>query len=714
MQWLACDTLFTSEGELRPRMPEYKFLQELEQHVFEPWNPSPEELKAKNQDEEIMNDSLEKRAIEEGNWNWAAGRWNLLNEPVDDPRISNILLPFIRMIGSTQISTLSKAHRKNKYKPRQRSDDEKAILWQAADDHIDNATAMQRELDDFYTNFVVLGNAGLEDYVHLPHINKRYKENGEWKHKAVRDFSRPRIGTRSRTPWEFGFWTNTSDPNEHTPIFFRDYYSYNHFIQEFANVYLPNGKPKYINCNHVKPGADAFIVDDNQIDYEPMDHNGVSVITFQDPIRDICRKYANGVLILDIALHEYNRIQKTTLAIATNNHKYEKNLRVPSCYGYGETHLLKGLDALYQAIGNLNIDNYKLANTNLIAIRNQNGASAIDEDFDYLSGVRVEGDVIVSPMGTVRLGDYGAFKEMIDQWAIWTTKVNFQQLVGDTSKTAFELQQRIRASNEGSEYKMQRLASGCFRKHALNRLSFIMSDMTVEEYMDLEEAEIPMVQDLIKSNKVPKEDYQYKDGKPVKRVMREKVMVKNRDIEEKYENGKRSIDSLQDKGPSERDSEVAVVPEYFWSVEFTENGAIPDIEVEIDLGAERDLQFQKIQFLANYGRQRISEASMNPNAKELQTDFDGRKLDEEMVRAVDIPVDRVMRGETKGEEEEQLDETITQMEQLLSPTQNAQAQQVPIQGVQNVDAGGFGALGEQPNPAQNPVNAAETSALGAA
>lgn len=694
-------------------MPDHKFLQELEHHTFKPWRPDDATLKEFHQDQDIINDSLIQRDRGAADWKWAASRWNLLSEPVDDPRLSNILLPFIRMIGSTAISSLSQAHRKNVYKPRQRTDDAKAILWQSASDHVDNACGMQRELDDFYTNFVVLGTAGLEDYVHLPHINRRYKEGGKWKHKSVRDFSRPKIGTRSRTPWSFGFLATTSDPNESTPVFMRDFYSFNQFIQEFANVYLPDGTPKYENCECVSPGQQYVGMNDGESEYEDCDHDGVSVIVFQDPVRDIYRIYANGVRILDMPLHEYNRIQKTTLSIAQNNHQYDDNLRVASAYGMGDTHLLKGLDALYQAIGNLNIDNYKLANTNLISIRGANGARAIDEDFDYLSGVRVEGDVIVSPMGTVRLGDYQAFKDMIDQWAIWTTKVNFQQLVGDTSKTAFELQQRIRASNQGNEYKAQKLAAGCFKKQATNRLSFIMSDMTVEEYQDLDAAEIPAVQELIKAKKVPKEDYQYKDGTPVKRVMRQKVKVKNRDIEEEYEGGKRSLDSLIDRGPADRDSEVAVVPEYFWSVEYAESGAVPDIEVEIDLGAERELRFQKMQFLANYGRQRIAEASANPQNEQLQTSFSGQKLDEEMVRAVDLPMDSVMESKEQDEDGEKIDETISQIEQLLTPNPNVMAQQNPT-AVQNVDAQGLGSIGEQPNPAQNPVNAAAAGALGAA
>ncbi|UOF79917.1 hypothetical protein [Caudoviricetes sp.] len=701
-------------------MPDHKFLQELEHKNFEPWPATPEDIKEKNQDEEFINDSLEQRAKEEGSWKWAASRWNLLFTDEEnqnlDPNVSNVLLPFIRMIASTLISSLAQAHRNNRYKPRQRTDDSKALLWQAASDHVDNACGMQNELDDFYTNFVVLGNSALEDYVHLPHISKRYKQGGEWKSKSVRDFSRSRIGTRSRSPFECGYWTGTKDPNERTPVFTRDKYSYNEFLQEFANVYLPDGTPKYENCKYVQPGHDCFINEEGAIDYEEMDHNGVSVIGFQDPIRDMYRLYANGVRIQNIPLHEYNRIQKTTLSFARNNHKFDSNFRVTSAYGYGEAHLLRGLDALYQAIGNLNIDNYKLANQNVLSVRSNNGVSALEEDFDYLPGVRVEGDVIVSPLGSVRLGDYSAFKEMIDQWAIWLTKVNFQQLVGDTSKTAFELQQRIKASSEGVQYKMTKLAAGCFRKHAQNRLSFILSDMTVEEYLDLDEAEIPMIQELLKKNKAPKEDYQFTDGLPTKRVMRERVKVKNRDIKENYSSGKRSIDDLEDKGKAQHDSDVTVTPEYFWPVEYIESGAVPDIEVEVDLGAERELRFQKMQFISNYARQRISEAALNPQVAELQTRFDGQKIDEELVRSVEGITKEAVMTEGEGDQEmEALDETITEIEKTLSPLQNGMAQ-TPVQqdtGIQNVDAQGLGSFDGQPNPAANPVNAAERGALGA-
>lgn len=693
---------------------DHKFLEELENHVFVPWNPTDAEKKAKNQDEEMINDALAKRATEESKWRWAASRWNLLNEPNSDPRLSNVLLPFVRMIASTAIMSLTQAHRKQVYKPRQRADDAKAMLWQSASDHVDSACGMERELDDFYTNFVVLGNAALEDYVHLPHLNQRTKTPEGWKNHSVRDFTRPKIGTRSRSPWQCGFWTGSSDPNEHTPIFYRDFYSYNHFIQEFANVFLPNGKPKYDHCDSVKPGNNCFISTEG-VEYEPMDHEGVSVITVQDPLRDIYRKYANGVLICDMSLREYNRIQKTTISFAANNHQYDENLRVTSCYGLGETHLLQGLDALYQAIGNLNIDNYKLANTNLVSVRNNNGTTALDNNIDFVSGVRLDGDVIVSPLGTVRLGEFSAFKEMIDQWAKWTTKVSFDQLLAENkSKTAFELQQQIRAASQGNEYKISKLAAGCFRKHAQNRLSFILSDMTVEEYMELPESEIPMIQELIKKNKASKDDYSWSGAKPVKRIVRQKVTVKNRNIVEHYNNGKRNIDDLEDKGEANHNSEVTVVPEYFWPVEYIESGAVPDIEIEIDGGAERQLRFSKMQFLSNFARQRISESANFPQVEELKTNFDGRKIDEELVRSIEgVSYDSVTLSKQVDEDEKKLDDGIDKLEQLLSPTSNAPMAQSPV-SVQNVDSSGLGSLGEQPAAAQGSTNSAAAGAFGAA
>lgn len=686
----------------------HDFLQDLDGKVFEPWVPNEYEKRAKQEDEEMINDCLKRRSEEEEGWRWIASRWNLLKEPNDDPRLSNILLPFVRMIGATAIASLSQSARTNKYKPRQRSDDAKAILWQSASDHVDNMTGMQFELDDFYTNFTLFGTAGLEDYAHLPHTTDRIKVDGKWTYKVRRDFSVPRIGTRSRSPWSFGFWLGSTNANENTPIFMRDFYSFNNFTNSFSNVRLSDGSYQYMNCAHVQPGQQAIMSKDDSVLYEPMDHNGVSVITVQDPARDIMRRYANGVLIQDISLREYNRIKKTTLSIAQNNHKFDLNLRERSPYAFGDIHLIRGLDSLYQAIGNLNIDNYKLANTNLISVRGQNGATALDEDIEYLSGVRIDGDVLVSPMGSVRLGDFSAFKEMIDQWAKWTTKVPFDQLLAENrSGTAFELQQQIRDAMKGTQYKVERLAAGCFKKHAMNRLSFILSDMTVEEMMDLDAAEIPEVMELIKNNAAPKDDYKYKDGKPVQRIMRERVKVKNRDIVEKYTSGKRSINDLQDKGPSENDSEVTVTKEYFWPVEFAESGSIPDIDVEVDLGAEEELRFQKMQFIGNYARQRIAESAGNPQVEELQTDFDARKIDSELVASVGLPKDRLMRSTREDQDIEKLDSLISSLQP--SPPQNAQSIQV-----QNVDAQGLGAFSGQPTPAQNPVAAAERGVFGAA
>jgi len=691
-------------------MPTQPFLEELETKDFSPWSPTVADAMAKRQDEELINDALSYRSRFEGQWSRHAKLWNLVQDPLPahlDGKVSNVLLPIVRMIAQTEIIKLCKGLPGYVYKPRQNSDLPKAELWTAASEHIDIQTNMAAQHEEAITNFVVLGNAGLEDRVSLPIKMRRVKVNGEWDYRPSRDFSRPKIETIARSPWEFGFLSGTRNPNHMTPVFWRDFYSYNLFVQEFANVYDLEGKPKYINCNSVKPGTVCDFTSDGKTTYRDEPGNqGVLVITVQDPVRDIFHKYANGVLIFDIPLHEYCRIQETTLSILRNNHVYDTNYQTTAAYGVGEAHLLEGLNALYQAIGNLNIDNYKLANTNLISTRG--GAAAFDMDVDYLNAVVIDQEAIVSPMGTVRLGDYQQFKQMIDEWCIWTTKVNFQQLIGDSSKTAFELQQRIEAQDEGLEFKIKKLENDGLKKHGRIRLCFILSDMTVEEYQELDEAESTQVADLIKKGVAPTEDYEFENGLPTKRKVRQKIRLKNRKVEEELKDSKRTINGLSIL-PGEGDGEVTVVPEYFWPVEYNESGAVPDVEVvgKTMHNNEKSLKFQKIQFLVNYARQRIAESANFPDTEAIQTDFEGRKLDSMLVKVMNIPEEEVNRSGDGNPKSKALDDTIKMMKELqksatLPPPANAQTPETPV-AVSNVDSQGFGSYGDNGAQPTSPV-----------
>lgn len=690
---------------------------DLNERLKSPWEPKEWQKRMKKGDEEFAHAAIRERQKVERRMIHGMKAWNLVSANVPDPKISNILLPVIRMICRVIISSLTVEVPGYNFKPKSKDDEALVELWQAANEHIDNGTSMLAEQEDFITNLIVTGNAAYEDRLETHYRIDREWVDGEWKLKPVRDRSRPRISTVSRHPMEYAFATWCKDPNGRVPVMFRDFYTWNEFA-ELAECKLPDGSFKYDNVEKVLPGYSVSFGENDKPSFQQENHDGVAIVTVQDPITNRNVKYANGVLIArpeHIALSKLVTIQRPTLSIARCLHTYESNFRAPMAWGTGFPHILRGLDALHQAIGNLTIDNWKNANTNVISVKNGT-QSALDPDIAYLSNIRIEGEVLVSPLGRVNLADYAALKTTIDEMCIFLTGYNFRQLVGDPGKTAFEFQKRLEAQSQETEHLVRNLEHTALLNHGRVRLDFIINQMTEEEYEDItDENAMEKITMAIKEGKEPKEDYEFDDkGNPVQRKVRETVRIKGKRIEEEYDKkGRRTRDGYLDRGKANIDSDVPVVAAYFKP----KYGEAPEVEVIGSRmhGLQKSLRFQKLQYLANYGRQRIAEANQNPNVEALQTNFDAKKMDEELVRSTETPLDSVMKAESSYDGKMTADDIRAKaeaMKKALSQTPNAQAA-VPdaaqgLRSVRDVPPGGFGSLAE---PGEStPVDAAAVAA----
>lgn len=628
------------------------------------WRPMEEEKKVMIEDWEKIRYMKDYRSRFEPQMLRAAKAWNLLADPVDDDRISNVLIPIARMLASTAIAAMTEGRPGFGFRPGATSDYIKVPLWESAIDQVLNENNFEAQQNLFITDYTVLGCGVYDVTTQMPMRTVRYpKEGGGFASVHKRDYRRSKISIKARSPWETWFWPNARTIEENPITYDEEYINEALFNQDYRDAVLPDGTKKYKHTDSVKSGFDFSFSGQSEM-YRVADRDNITIGRIQNETGDVLREYANGVLILDKTLQikningvrceGVNCLGMTSLCFGPNNHQYDSNLKTHALWWMGDPYMIRGLDAIYQAFGNMTIDNWRLANTKPISFKPFGSTTAQDLDIrDFYSGKFIDGDVITTSLGDVRLSDYQFFQELLDNWCIWLTGVNFKQLIGETSRTKFEFEQRIKAQNRRFEYKIRALESGCFQKLGRLLLADVMSEMTVEDYENLTEQEIEDIQKKIKDKQVRTDDYENllsKDSaKPPRRKVRTMIQVKDKVYKERNNTSEKRLFSPEsyeentlvlDK-KAKGNSEVPAIPEYLWSQEYIERGGIPDVFVMGNrmLSNLKDLKFIQIQEVSNYARVRVAEGLQNQS---LQTNFDLQKIDTMFVRGADVYEEEVM------------------------------------------------------------------------
>lgn len=612
-----------------------------------------------------------------------AQMWNMLSDPAPRDDIANIYIGIARMIGQASITAMSQGRPDFGFRPGAPSDRAKVPFWESGIDHILNLSNYDAKQLYFLTDHTVIGMGIFEVVPQIPMRKKRFKNDSGFEEVWKRDFSRSKVEVRHRSPFEV--WLDPSAPtlDDVRVTYDEQYIHEDTFNLEYKHAITPDGHKKYKNLDLVEPGKELGFGENGELMYR--DHKRADRIVvgkLQDEKGDVLRLYASGVPILDESLQikdkgngqhtqGMNVLGKHSFCLGGNEHQYDTNLRTHSLYSMGLPYTMRGFDALYQALTNMTVDNIRLSNTNLISYQANDGLSALDMDSrDFYSGDFVDGTIDVHSLGNSNLQVNQAMWDQIDNWAIQLTGVNFKQLFDTGAKTAFELSQRIRAQNARFEHKLTTLENGGLKKLGQLALSGVMSELTAEDWEELTEKEIKLFADKIAKDEISGDDFEKKNGKLSRRKVRTTLRIKGRKMEESFKGKEKkrkfSPDSLDntllDFGKSEDDSFVEAAPEYVWSVEYMEQGALPDVYVTSArmLGDDQDLRFAKINATSNYARQRLAE---DPTAK-----WDMNKIDKEYVDVLKIEPDEVFKEE---DEDDDISKKLTDLQEFITNPQDA-------------------------------------------
>ena len=639
-------------------------------------------------------------------WKEGARTYNVLQDGSSDDRISNIYIGLPRMIIDTGISMMTEGEPDFDFAPLGPSDYKKIILWKAALKMVLSQSNYRSHQDRFITDFMVLGTGAYEVYTQLPFRKKRFENaEGGIVEKVVRDFRRPKVGVRHIAPRYTSRSPNVADPDDVPASERRETLTYNQFVQNYANVYLMDGKPKY----------------DQKVIKQLLAMGGTHFqVTFlYDEIQDVFRQYAlpwKGIVEgqaanapedelgapifdkpLSISRIGYEKDGKreirssgsnvlglTPICYGINNDQYDRDLKSHAVYGMGIPRLIEGPDMAFQAMFNMNLDNLRLQNTVTLSYKSGNGQTAPDLDnLSFYSGMFLDGDVVASPWGQARVGDNSTYMDFLNNLCVWITGINYQQLVGDTSKTAFEFAQRIRMNNQRAEKRLRSLENGCLKRMATLLLSNILSELTVEEWEDLTEEQAEAIAKRIESGEAAGEDYkEFQDGKPTKRRVHTYIPVADGSIKEDFSSSKkRKLDpnstdnTLVDNPEPNGTTYVPSTAEYLYPTEYIEYGVLPDVIVDGKrmLG---DLKAQDVSTWKEYSayiQNRYATTVGIPGMEDQVPNVDLKKIDVEFGKFAGIEENKVAKDTSKGSEmEKEFAGAAEDLEEQLSQPTNAE------------------------------------------
>lgn len=652
------------------------------------------EEKKRREDYEAISAQKEYHASFHDKWKSAGALYNVIQEGSTDDRISNFYIGLARMVIDTGIGMMTEGEPEFDFDPVGPQDVKKVILWKALVKKILSDCNYKAHQEKWLTDMHVFGPGVMEVYTQLPMRTKRYEhDDGSIEEKLVRDFRRPKVGIRHRSIWHAYRNSNIIDPDDVPTGGYTEHITRNQLVQNYMNVLLPNGKPKYKNLDKLPVTSHYKIepyFDELQDAYRIY---CLGYGTTPEGAYEECPDLELGIPIFDKPLCIYRMTKevdgkKVTVSNGANvpgmvplcfgnfNDQLDSDFKTHAVYGMGIPQLIDGPEAVMQAMFNMTVDNMRLKNTVVIGYEGKDGKTSADLDnLMYYSGQFVDGQVNPQSMGIADITSNTVLWEWLNNICIWVTGINFQQLGGDSSKTAFEFAQRIRANNQRAEKRIRSLENGPLKRAGLLLLANGLSELTVEEWTELSEGQVEEIAGKIASNDVTADDYETEGGKPVRKREMLQIPVEGKKFREDFrgKNKKPSLDYNRTDNTLIEDKDLPGDVSY---VPAREKYLLPTGDIEsimqftVRVDGKRMLGDQKAQDIEMYSKLMtdgfpLQQAGLLPNV-----DFEKMYLEE-----VDfIGIDR--KKVTKGAEQSKIlsaaEKALEETEQIVSQPPNAQ------------------------------------------
>ena len=632
----------------------------------EPLHLTKQELDDLSEDWEDVKNQREYRDRCTNKWRWGGSVYNIIQNAQADDRISDISIGWIRSYIDTGIAQMTAGEPEFDYDALGPSDEARTLLWKELVSTVMNKSNFMSHQKIAMTDAHVFGPGVFEVFQQRPYRTIRVPHGDGFKDKVILDHRIPRVGARAISPFRCTRNPNVSDPNEVGSCTKEEVLTWNQFVQKYGRCLGLDGKVKFKNIDQISKGAH------------------VKVTIYQDEIRDVYRIYALsygskndgeteippeslGVPIFDrpLKIHDINDAKGNVIRSLGLNlpgmcnlvflpyaDKLNRDYETHDIYGMGLPEHMEGLDTFMQTAFNMTIDNWRMGNTVVIDIESRDGTVP---DFDanaYYGGEYINAKVTPQTLGQDRTVNFDNMYEVIQKLAIPGTGININAIAGDTSKTAFEFAQRIEANNKRSEMRLKEWESGPLKRLGTLLLAGSISELTVNDLENVREKDYESVLKNIKKGRATRDDFEFKNGKPVRR--KNFFFVDMKGIKENFTKKRTSrkldVDStentlVKDKKNPEAIHKIPVTEEYVYPDWYADSGIMFDTRVD----SKRMITNKKIrdtQALQSLIENYLKLLQVDP---ELAKSVDTAKFFEESIKLADFDVEKIMKNSDEGD-----------------------------------------------------------------
>lgn len=524
-----------------------------------------EEEKQRRRDYEEILGMKEHHSDQHERWNKAGNFYNIVQVGQGSDNVSQFAIGLSRTIIDTGVAMINEGEPEGSFKPLTPRDKKISILWDALAKHVLQKSNWRAHQKLWTTDLHIFGSSPLEAFIN-PVTRRPNEEPGAF---LVRLANTARTGLRHRSIWNCFRNPYVSDPDEVPSGAYEEIVTHSYWITKYANR-------ADFSYKYTVPTASKYKL--THIFNELENTYRIYCLPFGTMAEAQYEEQPNtnelGFPVLKKKLTEMNPLGMCPLSFGTFNDQLTNNYKQHSLYGMGIPQLIEGMEMIMEGLFNMTIDNMRLKNTVPIGYQPYQGQTDYPDldSIGYMDSGRVfPGTFSPTSLGIADLQSNTVLWEWINNMCIWLTGYNFQQLGGDTSKTAFEFAQRLKANSNRALSRVKSLENGPLKRSWTMLLANTLSQVRQDEWEQVTDTQAEALTDLFKSGEISSNDYKFENGKIKSQRFVEYINVEDYDIEEDFSvskkrefNPKSKKNTLNIKEQKGKVSQVPAVPEYLF------------------------------------------------------------------------------------------------------------------------------------------------------
>ncbi len=524
---------------------------------------TPEQEEKRTNDYNEMKGMKEHHKDQHDNWRKAGNFYNIVQSGEGTDGISRFAIGLSRTIIDTGIAMVNEGEPEAEFAPLTPSDRKINVLWNSLAKHVLDKSNWRAHQKLWTTDLHIFGASPLEAFI-SPVQRRPNEEPGLF---LIRLAKTARTGLRHRSIWYTFRNANVCDPDDVPSGAYEEVITHAFWVAQFA------GRKDLLETAKQIPVASKYklthIFNELENTYRMycLPFGKMAEAQFEEqPEGDEL-----GYPVIEKKLTQLNPLGMVPLSFGILNDQLTADYKQHSLYGMGIPQLIEGMEMIMEGLFNMTIDNMRLKNTVPIGYQPYQGQTDYP-DIDNIgildSGRVYPGTFSPTSLGIADLQSNTVLWEWINNMCIWVTGYNFQQLGGDTSKTAYEFAQRLKANSNRALSRLKGLENGPLKRSWTMLLANTLSQISKDEWEQVTDVQAMDIKSLLNAGEASLDDYTFEDGKVRSKRFVEYFNVEDYNIIENFKSSKKrkfdqnstdnTLEMAEEKG---KNSMVAAVPE---------------------------------------------------------------------------------------------------------------------------------------------------------